>query len=426
MFRNSIQLESELKFTDETFFYAIYRMDREPAYHLEKKAYEFGNFEDDHLNEAEFREYYLGTQITDRVWTAVGRQQVVWGDVAGFRVMDIVNPLDLRWHFSLENWEDIRIPLHMMNTIISVPEVNGNFQLVWVPGIDERYNRVNRAFGNPGHRWGVNNPPGAGKPGEIFPTVEDPKADPSGISRSLSDGDIGGRWQHTVGGLTYGVMNMYKHNDNPAVYYSGSPLTGGELNLHHFRSNVLGVSFNYFDNFTDGVWRGEAGHFRNLPYTADSRLFIGDVPNENFYHLEKKDTIKFALGYDRNTFFNWLSPTRSVLTQFTIIGTYIMDHDDDLVVPGYNTEIKEVDLIVTAFLMWGWASDSWTINIYPAANIDREWGMVQAWIDHKPRWLNGLTLTPKINFFWGKDAYTGDFALVRGNTEALFEVKYEF
>ena len=78
------------------------------------------------------------------------------------------------------------------------------------------------------------------------------------------------------------------------------------------------------------------------------------------------------------------------------------------------------------FLNWGWDKDHWTINISPAWNIDRKWGMVQSWIDYKPRWLNGLTLTPKVNYFWGDDPYTGDFAMVRGNSEALFEIKYEF
>ena len=426
MFRNSLQLEGEVQFTNKTFFHAIFRADREPSYDLEKEAYELGNFEKDHLNEAEFREYYLGMQVTDRVWTALGRQQLVWGDVSGFRVMDIVNPLDLRWHFSLESWEDIRIPLNMVNTIISVPEANGNLQLVWVPGIDERYNRVNRSFGNPGHRWGVNNPPGVGEPGEIFAAVEDAEADPNGISGDLDDGDYGFRWQQTIGGLTFALMEMYKYNADPAVYYTGSPLSGNNINVKYLRTNVIGGSFNFYDNITEGVWRGEAGFFNNLPYTADSRLTIDGQANDDFYHLEKKDVIKFALGYDRNFSFNWLDPTRSVITQFQIIGTYIFDHQDDLIVPGYNTEIKEFDLITTFFLNWGWDKDHWAINLYPAVNFDRKWGMCQAWIDYKPRWMNGLTLTPKVNYFWGEDAYTGDFALVRGNSEVLFEIKYEF
>ena len=411
MFRNSLQLEAEARFNEQTSLYAIFRATKESSYKLEEEAVDFGNFEEDDLDEADFREYYLQSQITDRIWTAVGRQQVVWGDVAGFRVMDIVNPLDLRWHFSLENWEDIRIPLHMLNTIVSIPEVNANIQLVWVPGIDPLYNRVNRSYGNPGHRWGVNNPPGALAPGEVVDLgyTEDSEADPNGISKRLEDGDIGMRWQHTVGGLTYALMGFYGFNQNPSVW-----MENGEVQVEHQRQPVFGFSFNWYDNFTEAVLRGEAGFFPDMDYTTAT------------YDRVELDTFKFAIGYDRNTTFNWLDPTRSIINNWQLIGTYIFDHQDDLIVAGYGTEIKEFDLIATVFLNWGWDKDHWTINISPAWNIDRKWGMVQSWIDYKPRWLNGLTLTPKVNYFWGDDPYTGDFAMVRGNSEALFEIKYEF
>jgi hypothetical protein len=41
----------------------------------------------------------------------IGRQQVVWGETDNFRALDVINPLDLRWHWSRESWEDIRIPV---------------------------------------------------------------------------------------------------------------------------------------------------------------------------------------------------------------------------------------------------------------------------------------------------------------------------
>jgi len=94
MFRNVLQLEAEAKVLEDVSLYTIWRAVREPAYSLEDEAVDFGNFDEDVLNEERFREYYLTWQATDRVWLRVGEQQVVWGDMMGFRVMDIINPLD--------------------------------------------------------------------------------------------------------------------------------------------------------------------------------------------------------------------------------------------------------------------------------------------------------------------------------------------
>jgi hypothetical protein len=458
MFRNVLQLEAEAKVTEDASVYAIWRGVRETAYHLEDDAVDAGNFDEDVLNEEKFREYYLAWQATDRVWLKLGKQQVVWGDLGGLglRVMDIINPLDLRWHYAVEDYESMRKPLTMLNTIVSIPEANANIQFVWMPAIDDPWERANSLYTNPGHRWGVNQVPagslfgdpayltpdgswynggkvpGVWEPDTFVPGVpEDDEADPPGMRRRLSDSTLAIRWQQIIGGLTYSLMECYTHNHNPTVWWEGSPLLGAPVNMKHFRQNILGFSFNWYNQLTSSVFRGEIGHFHHVPYTADKRLMIGGwsgVPNPDFYHLEKKDTIKFGFGWDRNTTFNWLNPARSVLTNFQVIGTYILDHDDDLVVPGYNTEVKELDLMFTLYINWGWSNDRVQINLYPAYNFDREWGMLQAWIDYKPQWLAGgnLTITPKVNLFYGDDAYTGDFAMVRGCSEALLELKYEF
>ena len=47
----------------------------------------------------------------------LGKQQVVWGEADNFRALDVINPLDLSWHWSRESWEDIRIPLWMARGI---------------------------------------------------------------------------------------------------------------------------------------------------------------------------------------------------------------------------------------------------------------------------------------------------------------------
>jgi len=453
MFRNVLQLEAEAKVFENVSLYTIWKGAREPAYHLEDDAVAAGNFDEDIMNEEEFREYYLTWQATDRVWLKVGKQQVVWGDLGGVGlcVMDIINPLDLRWHYAVEDFETCRKPLTMINTIYSIPEADANIQFVWMPAIDEPWERVNSLYGNPGHRYGLNQVPAGslfGPPASLtmdgswadggtvpgwgpdtfVPGVpEDDEADPPNVRRRLSDSTLAIRWQQTRGGFSYALMECYTYNHNPTYHWEGSPLAGAPLNIRYFRQNIIGFSFNWYDNRTGSVWRGEIGHFHDAPYTADKRLMIGANLNPDFYHLEKKDTIKFGFGCDRRTFLNWLSPTRSVMYNTQIIGTWILGHDDDMVVPGYNTEVKELDVLFTCFINWGWNADRAQINLYPAYNIDREWGYLGAWIDCMPSAFAGnLTITPKVHLFYGKDAYTGDFGLTRGCSEAVLEIKYEF
>ena len=458
MFRNTLQLEGEAKFNETTSLYVIGRGVRETGYHLERRAVDAGNFNDDVYNEGRLREYYLAWQATKRVWLGLGKQQVVWGDLGGMglRVMDIINPLDLRWHYALEDFESMRKPLNMLNAIVSVPEVGGNIQLVWVPAIDEPWERVNSIYANPGHRYAINSVPAGslfGPPAFITPdgsrfsngTVkgvwepktfalgvpEDDEADPANIKRDLSQSTIAISWEQKIGGLNYRLMECYTYNHAPAVYWQGSPLLGAPANIKYFRQNIIGVSANYYEGWSKSVLRTEIGHFHNVPYTADKRLMIGGwggVPNPDFYHLERKDTIKFGFGWDRNTFFNFLSPTRSVSTSFQVLGTWILNHDKDLIDPGYNTKVKELDIMLTLFMNWGWNNDRMQINLYPAYNVSRRFGMLMAWIDYKPQWLGGgnVTFTPKVNLFYGKDPWAGDFGLVRGSSEVLLEVKYEF
>lgn len=61
---------------------------------------------------AEIWELY-GDVNLGNLWLRLGRQQIVWGEMIGIRVLDIINPLDLSWNlfFEPEEFENIRIPI---------------------------------------------------------------------------------------------------------------------------------------------------------------------------------------------------------------------------------------------------------------------------------------------------------------------------
>ena len=77
----------------------------------------------------ELREAYIDTEIGNS-FLRVGKQQVVWGQADGLKVLDVLNPQSFR-EFILDDFEDSRIPLWMVNAEIPVGEAM--LQLLWIP-----------------------------------------------------------------------------------------------------------------------------------------------------------------------------------------------------------------------------------------------------------------------------------------------------
>lgn len=77
----------------------------------------------------ELRELYVEGRV-GRAWLRIGKQQVVWGQADGLKVLDVVNPQDFR-EFILDDFDDSRIPLWTAN--VEVPAGPATLQLLWIP-----------------------------------------------------------------------------------------------------------------------------------------------------------------------------------------------------------------------------------------------------------------------------------------------------
>jgi hypothetical protein len=85
------------------------------------------------------REAYVDLALRDLpVSFRLGRQQVIWGESDQFRLMDVINPLDLTWHLQQEDFVNLRIPLWLIKTIVDIgdlgPLSNVFTEIVWNPG----------------------------------------------------------------------------------------------------------------------------------------------------------------------------------------------------------------------------------------------------------------------------------------------------
>lgn len=79
--------------------------------------------------DAELRELYVQGQLGP-AWLRVGKQQVVWGQADGLKVLDVVDPQDFH-EFILPAFEDSRIPLWTLNAEIEIAKAQ--LQLLWIP-----------------------------------------------------------------------------------------------------------------------------------------------------------------------------------------------------------------------------------------------------------------------------------------------------
>lgn len=98
---------------------------------------------EDIKRENKLREIYIDFSLVDApVSFRIGRQQVIWGESDQFRMMDIWNPLNLRWHLQQEPFTEIREPLWMIKGLWDMPVVelpwlgvmsNNFLEVVWNP-----------------------------------------------------------------------------------------------------------------------------------------------------------------------------------------------------------------------------------------------------------------------------------------------------
>ena len=78
------------------------------------------------------RELYFDIPLASS-YLRLGKQQVVWGESDGIKVLDVVNPQSFR-EFILDDFDDSRIPLWMVNWELPLGD-NSNLQLLWIPDL---------------------------------------------------------------------------------------------------------------------------------------------------------------------------------------------------------------------------------------------------------------------------------------------------
>ena len=237
-------------------------------------------------------------------WVRVGRQTIVWGDVAPTRLLDDINPLDLSWHLVLEPlgkeaFDNLRIPLWAARGAYSFPFAP-DFQLEGYisPDVVAFVSTQLPARDSPLNVIGL--PP--------FIKLRD---DMGNGQRGTSGGL---RLLGRQGGLDYTLNWVQRHIGSGVTVFESfipdptSPI-GGILNLKqvHPRFNTVGFSMNYFEALTKIVGRLEAIWEIDKPWE--------NVGGGNIGYIRRSE-YGYAVAFDRPTFLIRADRTASLTLQF--------------------------------------------------------------------------------------------------------------
>ena len=287
-------------------------------------------------------EYKLREIYTDLAFPPlsfrIGRQQVVWGETDNFRALDVINPLDLRWHWSRESWEDIRIPLWMVRSIYDIGKIGpleeSFVEGVWIPW-DFQRNKVTTdprrpwAFIGQGLRTRANSAIIDGKPYDLDVTVLDRKPD-----RALESSQGGMRFKGIWRGIDFSLNYFFTFGDTGVKVRrdlssrSDVPTASGAAGTLHSvintvnpRSQVIGVAANYSEEYyTQSVFRVETALSTGVPVRLKSGIPPRFDPDNNSFDAVRRTVV--MLAFDRPT---WIRPLNRIRT-FFLTGQFFWRH----------------------------------------------------------------------------------------------------
>jgi len=288
--------------------------------------------------EYKLREIYTDFAIPP-VSLRIGRQQVVWGETDNFRALDVINPLDARWHWSRESWEDIRIPLWMVRAIYDIGKIGpleeSFLEGVWIPWDFQRGKvttdpRRPWAFIGGGLRARANSVVLDGKLYDLNGIVRDRKPD-----RALESGQGGMRFKGIWRGIDFSLNYFFTFADtgvkvrrdlSPPPIDEPTP-SGADgtfnsvINLVNTRSHVIGFAANYSEEYyTQSVFRIETALSTGVPVRLRAGTPRRLDPDNDSFDSARRTVVMIA--FDRPTWIRQLNRLRT----FFITGQFFWRH----------------------------------------------------------------------------------------------------
>jgi len=319
----------------------------------------------------ELREFYFDTYIGNTS-LRLGKQQIVWGQADGLRVLDVVNPLDFR-EFILPAFEDRRIPLWTVNLEIPLGD-DWNMQLIWIP--DETYNVMpesGSSFAFTSQKILPFVPPDA----EVtLGPLEKP-------DRFFKDSDAGVRLTAFLGGWDLSLNYLYHYNDQ-AVLYRQPNEHGFTITPQFERTHLIGTSFS--NAFGDLTLRGEVGYSTNRYFVTDDVL-----DSDGIYETGE---LRYVLGLD-------YTYDADLLISGQLFQSVLKDH-------AHGSRREHVENQFTFLVKKDFLNDTLNLEMLTVHSLNDGDGVVQMDINYQL--TTNIELSTGFDFFYGtSDGLFGQF-----------------
>ena len=338
----------------------------------------------DHFD-LELREFYIDVQWHE-AFLRLGKQQMVWGQADGLRVLDIVNPFDLR-EFILPNFEDRRIPLWTVNIEFPLNDV-WTTQFLWIP--DQSYDELAEAES----LYRMTSP-------LVVPEL------PAGVSvriediekphRVIKDSDLGVRFSAFLAGWDIALNYMYHYQDQPVLYrsYDGVDIT---IEPRYERTHLVGGSFS--NVFGDTTLRAEVG------YSSD-RYFLTSKPADNDGIVHSGE-VSYVLGVDYQGWADWFISTQ-------IFQSMVVNERNALI-------RKKVDTSVTLLIRRHFMNEVLEAEVLVIHNTSEGDGLTQLNLSYEL--TSSVQLKVGADLFYGSE--TGMFGQFRESDRVTLGVEFGF
>jgi len=238
-------------------FKVVGRLEGDGAYSLEDDFYPAA-VRHDQRHDASLREAYLDFGAGNWEYR-LGRQHVVWGEMVGLFLADVVSARDTR-EFYLEEFETMRIPQWAVRAERFAGDAH--LELLWVPY--PSYDRI----GEPGADF------------YPFPVAAGtPVAERTPSRSKLSNHGLGGRFSYLLDGWDLSGF-YYQSTDVAPMLYQ----TADGLELRHDRIQQFGGTFS--KDFRDFVFKGEAVYTRGRSFfSLDPAAISGSAESDGLDYV---------------------------------------------------------------------------------------------------------------------------------------------
>jgi hypothetical protein len=346
------------------------------------------------------------------LWTRIGRQNIVWGESDGVRLLDIVNPLDNSWHpfeGGGELFDHRRIPLWMARFTYQLPIKDMSIDAFYNPG--DFVPTVQADIGSP---WNVNPLPrdGVAEPGNdpflsslwvgnpfsftpFAPGTTFLIADDTNDRRG--DDQWGIRLLGSIGNFNYTLNYLSLIDQDGVISASNSvslftpfdavnpPITVlPVLQNTHDRLDIVGASFNWYSDNIATVFRGEMTYTFDKPFakSASNLVFgmFGPINPEDALGVAERDEMKVMLGIDRPTFV--FSKTRTMNISAQVI--YTEREKINLATDINGSAARKDETQVTLLLSQPFNNDQFFVEFFGLYDLDDGY-----WLQPQVRWQPG-------------------------------------